>query len=197
MDVTLHHPEDGERLTELIRQETSAKQRDRYRVVALATAGEQTPTIMGMLGRSRGFVQRWAYAYRDGGLDAIAVKPQPGRPPMLPNDQHETFRRRVLDGPVPGPGGDGVTALRGQDMQRILEEEFGVSYSLSGLYDLLHRLGLSVLVPRPRHRKSDPQAMAQWIESAPFLSRRSGRSIPGNTSLSGSRTRRASASRAR
>jgi len=166
MDVTLHHPDDAQTLDRLIRCETNAKQRDRYRVVRLATAGEQTKTIMHMLGRSRGFVQDWAYAYRDGGLDAIAVKPQPGRPPTLPADQHDAFRQRVLDGPTED---DGVAALKGADFVRILEEEFGVNYTLNGVYELLGRLGLSFLSPRPEHRKSDPQAMAKWVERAPFL----------------------------
>jgi hypothetical protein len=40
---------------------------------------------------------------------------------------------------------------------------------LSGVYELLHRLNLSCLRPRPLHRKNDPEAMAQWLESAPFL----------------------------
>ena len=154
---------------QLIRREANAKQRDRFRVVELAVRGEPCPVIMRMLGRSRGFVQRWAYAYRDGGLDAIAVKPQPGRPTILPADRHEAFRQRVLAGPTED---DGVTVLRGQDMLGILEREFGVSYSLGGLYDLLHRLNLSVLVPRPQHRKSDPEAMDRWVDRAPFLSRK-------------------------
>lgn len=54
---------------------------------------------------------------------------------------------------------------------RILEKEFGVHYTLDGVYDLLHRLKLSCLVPRPRHRKNDPQVMRQWLEDAPLLSR--------------------------
>lgn len=166
MDVTLHRPDDAQTLDGLIRRETDAKQRDRYRVVQLAAAGVQTQTIMRMLARSRGFVQDWAYAYRDGGLDAIAVKPRPGRPPTLPADQHDAFRQRVLDGPTHD---DGVAALKGEDFVRILEEEFGVSYTLNGVYELLSRLGLSFLSPRPEHRKSDPEAMAKWVEHAPFL----------------------------
>lgn len=194
MDVSFHQPEDADTLRDWVRRESNAKQRDRYRVVELAVAGEQCPTIMKMLDRSRGFVQRWAYAYRDGGLDAIAVKPQPGRPPILPADQHEAFRQRVLAGPTED---DGVAALRGSDMLGILEREFNVSYSLGGLYDLLHRLGLSVLVPRPQNPKSDPEAMAKWVERAPFLSAKSRKNTPIKTSPSGSRTRHASASRAR
>ena len=33
--------------------------------------------------------------------------------------------------------------LRGEDACRILEREFGVRYTLDGVYDLLHRLKLS------------------------------------------------------
>lgn len=194
MDVSFHRPDDADTLNQWVRQEASAKQRDRYRVVQLAVAGEPCPAIMAMLGRSRGFVQRWAYAYRDGGLEALAVKPQPGRPTILPVHQHDAFRQRVLAGPTQD---DGVASLRGVDMLGILAREFGVSYSLQGVYDLLHRLGLSVLVPRPQHRKSDPQAMARWVQRAPFLSRKSRPGTPNSRSPSGSRTKHASASRAR
>jgi transposase len=194
MDVALHRPEDAAALHERIGRENNAKQRDRLRVVQLAVAGEPCPTIMRMLGRSRGFVQRWAYAYRDGGLDAMAVKPQPGRPPILPAEQHAAFRQRVLEGPTDQ---DGVCTLRGRDFQRILAEEFGVRYSLNGVYDLLHRLNLSVLLPRPQHRKSDPEAQQQWVDRAPFLSVSSSGNIPTRSSPSGSRTRRGLDSRAR
>ena len=169
MDVTLYRPDDNNTLVELIRREANAKQRDRYRVVVLALAGEQCPAIMRMLGRSRGFVQRWAYAYRDHGLDAVTAKPPTGRPTILPTTQHQAFKQRILDGPTQD---DGVCTLRGVDAKRILEEEFGVSYALNSVYDLLHRLNLSVLVPRPEHRKSDPQAMAKWVEDAPLLSKK-------------------------
>jgi hypothetical protein len=45
-----------------------------------------------------------------------------------------------------------------------------VAYTLQGVYDLLERLHLSCLVPRPRHRKNEPQVMRQWVERAPLLS---------------------------
>lgn len=178
----------------LIRQTHRAKQRDRLRAVELALAGESTPTIMRMIGRSRGFVQRWCYVYRDHGLDAVKAQSPPGRPTKLPAEQHEAFRQRVLAGPRDE---DGVCTLRGRDLIDILEHEFGVRYELSGVYDLLHRLNLSVLTPRPRHRKSDEQAMRQWVADAPFLSATCSDNTPTNASKSGSRTKRGSANKAR
>jgi transposase len=194
IDISLHTPDDADELTRLIRQARAAKQRDRLRAVELAIAGAPTLTIMRMLGRSRGFVQRWCYAYRDHGLTAVSAQSPPGRPTRLPPEQHEAFKQRVRAGATDS---DGVCALRGRDLIRILEEEFCVRYALSGVYELLNRLNLSVLVPRPRHRKSDPRAMQRWVEDAPFLSVTCRPNTPANASPCGSRTKRGSASRAR
>ncbi len=194
MEVFLGHPRDVEELKRQIREAANAKQRDRLRAVELAVAGETTPSIMRMLGRSRGFVQRWIYTYRDHGLDAVAATSPPGRAARLPEDQHEGFRQRVLAGPTED---DGVCTLRGRDFVRILDEEFGVQYSLSGVYELLHRLGLSVLAPRPQHRDADPEVQQRWVESAPLLSAGSAKRTPRSAWKSGSRTKRVSASKAR
>ena len=194
MDITLRRPRDLGELDRLIRCTTNAKQRDRYRAIRLAIDGEMTADIQHTIGRSRSFVQRWGSVYRDHGLDAVRPIKQTGRPTRLPPDRLEEFRQRVLDGPHEE---DGVCALRGRDMQRILEHEFGVTYTLSGVYELLDRLGLVVLAPRPQHRKSDPEAMQRWVERAPLLSRKSGQNTQTNASRCGSRTKRASGSRAR
>jgi|tagenome__1003787_1003787.scaffolds.fasta_scaffold20765210_3 transposase len=170
MDVKLREETDGPRLRALIDAERDAVQRDRLRAALLAAEGHEAVAIAATLGRSRRFVQAWAYRYRDGGVDA--VRPQgksTGRPPKLPRDREAAFKARVLAGPSAADGG--VCVLRGEDARRILEREFGVAYTLDGVYDLLGRLNLSCLAPRPRHRKNDPAAMAAWADRAPLLSR--------------------------
>ena len=170
MNVRLHHPKDLQRLREISRKERNAKQRDRYRAVLLALEGQRTEAIMRLLDRSRNFVQRWVYAYRDGGIDAICPRRQTGRPRKLTELEEVQLRERMLAGPRPE---DAVCSLRGQDIRRIINIEFGVQYSLPAIYVLLHRLGLSSLQPRPRHKKNDPEKMRQWLEEAPLLSKRS------------------------
>lgn len=169
MDIHERAPGDIDRLQSLIRREKDAEQRDRYRVVVLAVTRTRTQDIQNQLHRSRGFVQRWAYAYRDGGIDAIAIGKPPGQPPKLTPAQQQGFKQRITAEPTEADGG--VCTLRGKDAVRILKEEFGKSYTLSGAYALMHRLNLSCLRPRPTHRKNDPQAMAAWQTQAPLLSR--------------------------
>ena len=193
MQIEAHHPEDVEQLRRRSHPQRDATRRDRYRAVLLALEGRSAPDIAQTLARSRRFVQLWVYAYRDRGLEAIGPKPQPGRPSKLPVTQQEPFKERLLAGPTPA---DGVCSLRAKDAQRILQEEFGVEYTLPGVYDLLHRLGFSYLVPRPRHCKNDPAVMQQWLQEAPLLSKRRLRNTRGSDSKSGSKMKPGSVSKA-
>jgi len=196
MQIKERQPGDREELTRRIGRETDAKQRDRYRAALLAIEGEQTATIEATLARSRGFVQRWAYAYRDHGIDAIGEQPRGGSQPKLPPEDQARFIERFKAGPIPEADG-GRCTLRGNDAVRILADEFGVNYSLNGVYKLLHRHNLSCLKPRPQHRHNDPQLMQQWLDDAPFLSSVSASNTKTRPSKCGSRTKPALASKAR
>src|SRR5688500_2356189 len=147
--------------------ENNAKQRDRYRAVLLAMEGFEGDEIAERVGRSPRFVDEWAGRYRKGGVEALVPKRQPGRPPKLTPDQEAALKARLDAGPRDT---DGVCTLRGKDVCRIIEEDFGVVHTLGGIYDVLRRLGYSSLVPRPRHRKNDPQATQRFVEQdAPLL----------------------------
>jgi transposase len=193
MKVLPHSPTDIATLKRKAHAETNAKQRDRYRAVTMALEGFTTEHIMYTLARSKNFVQRWTYFYRDGGIEAISPTPQHGRPTKLTPGDTEHFKQRIVAGPTAAD--EGLCTLRGKDAVRILRQEFGVKYSLSSVYALMHRLGLACLKPRPRHRHNDPAAMRQWLENAPLLSMQSGRNIPTRKSKSGSRTKPGSVSK--
>jgi len=179
MNVTPHQPTDLNELRKRIRQEADAKQRDRWRAVLLALEGKTTAEIMDKLERSKNFVQRWVYFYRDHGLKRIHTLKQTGQPPKLSRDQEQAFLDQIDRAPH---------ILRGTDIQEILREQFGVTYSLSGAYELLHRLGYEPLKPRPINPKKDVDAEEKWRKRAPFLSKRFGRNTPTIPLKSGSRT---------
>jgi len=164
--VTERHAGDVDELARRAKREPKAAQRDRYRAVLMALQGRGAPAIAKTLARSRRHVQDWVYAYRDGGIDGLQRKPRPGRPTKLPREREALLRARLDAGPIES---DGVCTLRGRDVVRILETEFGVGYTLDGAYDLLHRLGYSCLTPRPVHEKNDPVAIQHFKDSAPFL----------------------------
>jgi transposase len=92
-----------------------------------------------------------------------------GNAPKLKPEQDQKLRERINAGATEA---DGVCTLRGKDLCRIIEEEFGVIHTLGGIYDVLKRLGYSSLAPRPSHRKKDPQQVEKFVNDAPFLYRR-------------------------
>jgi transposase len=161
MNVELHDPSDRAWLAEQIDSERNSRQRDRYRVIELALGGMETLQIAEVVKRPRKFVQDWVYRYRDRGRQGLVAKKQSGRPSKLKSEKVEPFKQR-LDGGV--KESDGVCTLRGQDIRRILELEFGAIYQLSSVYELLDRLGYSPLRPRPSHRKKDPLAQQKFKE---------------------------------
>lgn len=196
MQIPLHQPSDLAHLQQALRRERDAEQRDRYRAALLAIEGEPNKAIQHALGRSKGFVERWAYAYRDHGLAGLQARTRGGSKARLSEAEQQRFIARFTAGPSEHDGGR--CTLRGDDGVRILHEEFGVNYTLSGVYKLLHRHNLACLKPRPRHRKHDAQAMQQWLDEAPFLSSACASSRKkASPSKSGSRTKPASVSKAR
>jgi transposase len=183
MQVSFHRPEELVTLRQLVRKESNAKQRDRYRAVLLALEGLSEPEIRLRLSRSRGFIQRWVYAYRDNGIGGLRARKPTGQPPKLPRDR-EAELKKILD----QPGGP----RRGRDVADLLQERFGVTYSVRGALLLLHRLGYEPLKPRPVNPKKDPVAEAQWLQVAPLLSSGFEIDTPTSASKSGSRTKAAS-----
>jgi transposase len=123
MTIQLHHPEDLEHLRQRVAWEKNAKQRDRYRAVLLvAEHSLEGDDVAERLGRSPRFVDEWVGRYRSDGIDALVPRKQPGQRPKLTPDQEVALKARFDAGPRPE---DGVCTLRGKDIVRIIEAEFG------------------------------------------------------------------------
>jgi transposase len=86
-----------------------------------------------------------------------------GRDPLLSEEERQAVAKRLEEGPQAGD----VCSLRGLDFQKFLEDQFGKLLSLSAVYGLLHDLGYEWLVPRSKHRKSDPEAVAAFQKKSP------------------------------
>ena len=192
MHVESHRTAD--QLQALIRSEPRAKVARRLTAVWLALRGQTAQAIAAQVLLSDRQVRTWVARYNAAGPDGLADRRGRGRRGPLTPAQEQRLKDRLRAGPTDA---DGVCTLRGEDVRRILEQEFGVLRGLQAVYDLLHRLGFEPLRPRPRHPRSDPQAQAAFKKNSPGWSPRSRRPTPASGSRSGSRTRPASGSRGR
>ena len=148
-------------LSQLIAKERSSRRRQRLRMIRYALNGHTADEVAGLVKSSRRRVQDWVARWNRDGL--AGLEDQPGRGGKLPlnEEQRAALKRRLDAGPRDGDGG---CTLHGEDVRRILREEFQVGRSLSATYYLLHRLGYASLVPRPQHRKTDPERQQRFLK---------------------------------
>src|SRR5215469_5986486 len=119
MPVEPHHT--PEQLAALIRTESRAKVARRLSAVRLAFLGQTAPAIAAQVLLSDRQVRTWVARYNRGGLDALADRPGRGRHGPLTPEQEGLLCDRLRAGATEA---DGVCALRGQDVRRILQAEF-------------------------------------------------------------------------
>ena len=161
--MTVDLPVSAAELTVLIAQAKRTRRRQRLRMVRHALDGLSADEIAVQVKSSRRRVQDWIGRWNRDGL--AGLEDRPGRGAKLPLDaaQQAELKRRLDAGPQEQD--DGCT-LRGEDVQRILREEHGVRRSLSATYYLLHRLKYSCLVPRPKHRQTDPERQQRFLKKS-------------------------------
>ncbi len=183
-----------EALAVLIRSEPQARIARRLMAVRLALLGRAAAAIAAEVLLCERQVYAWVARYNTGGAAALADRPGRGRKGPLSADDEERLKERLRVGPTEA---DGICTFHGEDLRRILHEEFGVVRSLQATYDLLHRLGFEPLRPRPRHPAADASAQEAFKKASPSGSPRSRRCARRSGSRSGSRTRLGSDRRGR
>jgi transposase len=136
----------------------------RLQAVILAKQGWTAHHIADSLGCSLRAVKDWVARYNRGGVEALRERPRAGRPRRLAPEHYPRLTQRLEAPPRPE---DGTCTLRAADVRRILEREFGVLMGRQAVYDLLHRLGYSDLMPRPHHEAAIPEVQELFKEIVP------------------------------
>ena len=85
-------------------------------------------------------------------------KARSGRARLLNSSKHEALKEKIEASQSALPGG----RLRGEDIIDLIQKEWGVTYSLSGIYYLMKDIGMSWISTRSRHPKQDEQAQADF-----------------------------------
>ena len=157
--LTIHINLSLNELAKIANKEPNPRVRQRLLAVRLVVMGNTVPQAAKAVGLKQRQTRNWIHRFNAEGVNGLRYRPRPGQPVKLPRQKEQAFRERIEKGATPK---DYTRNLRVKDIQRILREEFGANYCLGGTYFLLHRLGFSSLVPRPRHPQADPQAHVEF-----------------------------------
>ena len=99
-------------------------------------------------------VGEWVRWYRRGGVAEVLSHTMggKGKPGFVSAEQQRELVDEVSTGRFRTAG----------EIRDWIEGEYGVSYKLRSVYGLLHRLGCSRRVPRPRHQRTDVAGQRSW-----------------------------------
>jgi transposase len=141
-------------LRRLARREGHGRVAARLLAIANALDGMSRKAAAEAAGMDRQTLRDWIHRYNEAGVEGLRDKPRSGRPARLTEGEQAVFKALILRGP--DPERDGVSSWRIEDLCRIAEERFGVTYRESGMLKLVKSLGLSWQKTRPRHPEADP-----------------------------------------
>jgi putative transposase len=193
--ITRHELGAGELRREARRCRDAAASR-RMLALALVLEGSSREEAARHAGMDRQTLRDWVHRYNAEGLAGLRDRPRPGRRPRLTPEQGAELAAAVERGP--DPDRDGVVRWRRVDLRALIEARFGVRLHERSVGKVLRRLGFARLSVRPEHPKADQAAQEAFKKASPRWSRRRCPSTrAASRSRSGSRTRPASASKAR
>jgi transposase len=144
------------------------------RALHLKRQGWYQRDIAAALGVREETVSRWLARARDGGPEALRLRPKSGSPPKLTPAQKRLIPEFLWHGAEAyGFRGEVWTCAR---IARVIEEEFGVRYHSGHVSRLLKELCWAPQVPIRRAIQRDEEAIRRWRDEVwPELLRRARR----------------------
>ncbi len=150
----------AEALRKMVRAETRPRVGIRMLAIAALLDGLDRTGAARQFGMSRNVLRIWITRYNQDGVAGLVDRWSSGPPAKLSAEQQAQLRATVAAGAELER--DGIVAFRVADICGVAERAFGVRYSRSGMQRLLHAIGCSWLVPRPRHPRADAAAQAAF-----------------------------------
>jgi transposase len=115
-------------------------------------------------GMDRQTLRDWVHRFNAFGPAGLKDNHRRGNPRRLSAAQQAELAQIVETGPDPAV--DGVVRWRRIDLQRAIEERFGVEYHERTIGKLLKALGFSHISARPRHPKQDGEIVEAFKKTS-------------------------------
>lgn len=163
--IALREDYDAKGLRRLARQSRNNRQTRRLLALAAVYDGMSRTDAAAVGGMDRQTLRDWVHRFNAEGPDGLLDRPRSGMPRWLSAAQMRELAEIVETGPDPAT--DGVTRWRRADLQRVIEERFGVVYSERAVSDLLKALSFSYISGRPKHPGQDDRVIAAFKKTFP------------------------------
>jgi transposase len=125
--------------------------------------GEKPSAVAKSLGFYRTSIYKWLRAHKKGGEKQLESHQSPGPSPKLTEKQCQQVKRWII-GRDPRQYGFDFGLWTRQIVATMIQERFGVTYTLPGVGFLLTRLDITPQKPLRRAYERDEKAVLEWKE---------------------------------
>ncbi|NRA68105.1 MAG: IS630 family transposase [Pseudobacteriovorax sp.] len=133
--------------------ENNKRYADRIRVILLIDGGETLVDIARFLFLDEGTVRNWRRRYEEGGIEKLVNDHYIGRVALLDEQQLAELSEELASQVFPTT----------KAVIELVEQRFGVGYTIGGMTSLLHRLGFSYKKPKGVPAKADADSQRQFL----------------------------------
>lgn len=151
-------------LRRLAKSSRDSKQSRRLLSLAAVLDGMSREDAARVGGMDRQTLRDWVHRFNEAGPDGLRDAWNGGPQPRLSPAQKAELAGIVETGPDRAV--DGVVRWRRVDLQKVIEERFGVAYHERYVGTLLKELGFSHISARPRHPGQDGEIVEAYKKTS-------------------------------
>jgi transposase len=163
--IVLRSDWDGARVRAAVREAADGNQVRRLLAIAAVYEGKTRSEAARAGAMDRQTLRDWVHRFNAEGPAGLVDRKAPGAKAKL-NPAQEAELAALIDA-GPEPERDGVVRWRCVDLQKLIQDRWGVSYHENSVGRLLKRLGFRRLSARPRHLGQDPAAIEAFKKVFP------------------------------
>lgn len=112
--------------------------------------------VAAMFNISRTSLTGWLKAVHEAGIDELFVKPGRGKAPLVATKYHQLIKEWLQKNPN----------LTIDNVQQMIYEKLDIKIGRTATYNLIQKLNLSYITPRPKHYKSNPEEQKAFKKSS-------------------------------
>ena len=141
---------------------------DRVKAIVLLGTGWSASEVAQALLIDEKTVYNWLEKYQQGGKDELLTLCYSGKPCSLTEEQQKELAKHL----------DENTYRTSKEIRLYIKKKYNVSYSPTGVKELLHRLGFSYKKPTHVPGKLDPVKQEAFVEEYETLRKTKGKNDP-------------------
>lgn len=132
--------------------------KERELIIKWHKEGKKQQDIAQLIGCSQPTVHEWIKNFKS--RKSLKTLPRSGRPTKLNSKNIARLKKKILD--EVKKANEHYCSLSTKQLANIIHKEIGEQYSMRHVERTMHKLGFSLIKPRPQHLKNNPEKVDEF-----------------------------------